>query len=167
MSYGKGDGDRETGSGVHVVQAKYPEYEMCNTAFNYCGVKVTWAVRINNSRFIHKDASTVAYQGIANVSHGCVNISTANDLYVMAIIGDPVIVSGTGPTMKESDYIHDWISPWEQWRRLSAQLRLPWQQWISGLVLPGEQISRFGGARRRLAPRLRPAASSRFAANDL
>ena len=123
VSYGRGDGDRETRSGIHVVQAKYPEYEMCNAAFNYCGVEVTWAVRINNNgEFIHENDSTIPYQGIANVSHGCVNMSTANakDFYDMAILGDPVIVSGTGQPMKESDYIYDWIYSWEQWRSLSA-----------------------------------------------
>ncbi len=123
VSYGKGDGDRATRSGIHLVQQKKPEYEMCNARFNYCGVKVTWAVRINNNgEFIHENDSTIPYQGIANVSHGCVNMSTANakDFYDMSLIGDPVIVSGTGVDMSEQDYIYDWIYSWERWKGLSA-----------------------------------------------
>ncbi|MEP6980944.1 MAG: Ig-like domain-containing protein [Nakamurella sp.] len=123
VSYGKGDGDRATRSGIHVVQAKYPDFEMCNAAFNYCGVKVTWAVRINNNgEFIHENDKTIPYQGIANVSHGCVNMSTANakDFYDMAIIGDPVLVSNTGQDMTAADYIYDWIYSWDNWRSLSA-----------------------------------------------
>ena len=123
VSYGKGDNDRATRSGIHLVQRKYPDYDMCNAAFNYCGVKVTWAVRINNNgEFIHENDSTIPYQGIANVSHGCVNMSTANakDFYDMAIIGDPVIVSNTGQNMSEQDYIYDWIYSYQQWKGLSA-----------------------------------------------
>ncbi|WP_157970635.1 L,D-transpeptidase [Nakamurella deserti] len=123
VSYGKGDDDRATRSGIHLVQRKYPDYDMCNARFNYCGVKVTWAVRINNNgEFIHENDSTIPYQGIANVSHGCVNMSTANakDFYDMAIIGDPVIVSGTGVDMSEQDFIYDWIYSYDRWKGLSA-----------------------------------------------
>ena len=96
VSYGKSDDERATRSGTHLVQAKFPEWEMCNARFNYCGIKVKWAVRINNNgEFIHENDRTIPYQGVANVSHGCVNMSTENakDFYDMAIIGDPVIVS--------------------------------------------------------------------------
>jgi lipoprotein-anchoring transpeptidase ErfK/SrfK len=123
VSYGKGDGDRATRSGIHIVQRKYPEYEMCNAAFNYCGVKVTWAVRINNNgEFIHENDSTKPYQGKANVSHGCVNMSSENakDFYDLAILGDPVLVSGTGQDMKESDYVYDWIYSYDKWKSFSA-----------------------------------------------
>ncbi len=123
VSYGRGDGDRATRSGIHVVQGKHPKFSMCNAAFNYCGVEVTWAVRINNNgEFIHENDSTIPYQGIANVSHGCVNMSTANakDFYDLSILGDPVLVTNTGQDMSAADYIYDWIYSWDSWRGLSA-----------------------------------------------
>ncbi len=84
---------------------------------------MTWAVRINNNgEFIHENDSTIPSQGIANVSHGCVNMSTANakDFYDMSLIGDPVIVSNTGQDMTPADYIYDWIYSYDEWKGLSA-----------------------------------------------
>ena len=98
-------------SGTHIVQGKYPEYSMCNAAFNYCGVDVDWAVRINNNgEFIHENNSTIPYQGKANVSHGCVNMSEANakDYYDLVVLGDPVEVSGTNSPLTAADYVYDW-----------------------------------------------------------
>ena len=65
MSYGRSDSGRDTRSGIHLVQkcaGRSPtEYEMCNAAFGYCGVKVTWPVRINNNgEFIHENDRTIA-----------------------------------------------------------------------------------------------------------
>ncbi len=123
VSYGKSADGRVTRSGIHVVQAKYPKFEMCNAAFNYCGVEVTWAVRINNNgEFIHENDSTIKYQGVANVSHGCVNMSTTNakDFYDLSLLGDPVLVSGTGENMTAADYIYDWTYSYDTWKTFSA-----------------------------------------------
>ena len=96
MSYGKADNGRETKSGTHIVaRASTQTYSMCNAAFNYYEVShVTWAVRINNNgEFIHEnDLGTSPYQGKANVSHGCVNMSTANakDYYNLVVLRRPV-----------------------------------------------------------------------------
>lgn len=130
VSYGKADNGRVTRSGIHLVQDKIPSkngavptYSMCNAAFGYCGVDVTWPVRINNNgEFIHENDSTIPYQGVANVSHGCVNMSTANakDFYNLVIIGDPVIVSNTGGDMTAADFNYDWIYSYDAWKGLSA-----------------------------------------------
>lgn len=131
VSYGKADNGRVTRSGIHLVQDKIsktngsgvPTYSMCNATFGYCGVDVTWPVRINNNgEFIHENDSTIRSQGVANVSHGCVNMSTANakDFYQRCLVGDPVIVSNTGADMKQSDFNYDWIFSYDQWKSLSA-----------------------------------------------
>jgi lipoprotein-anchoring transpeptidase ErfK/SrfK len=123
VSYGKADNGRETKSGTHIVQGKYPTYSMCNAAFNYCGVDVTWAVRINNNgEFIHENDSTIPYQGKANVSHGCVNMSTANakDYYDLVVLGDPVEVSGTNSPLTAADYVYDWSYSYDTWKSFSA-----------------------------------------------
>jgi lipoprotein-anchoring transpeptidase ErfK/SrfK len=131
VSYGRSDSGRVTRSGIHLVQDKIPPkdgnpvptYEMCNAAFGYCGTKVTWPVRINNNgEFIHENNRTIAQQGKANVSHGCVNMSSANaqDFYNLCIIGDPVIVSNTGESMTAADFIYDWIYDYNVWKGFSA-----------------------------------------------
>lgn len=124
VSYGKESvPGRNTVSGIHVVTEKYPEFEMCNPEYDYCNVKEKWAVRINNNgEFIHENALTTPYLGIANVSHGCVNmgVGDAEDYYNSALYGDPVEVTNTGVQMSEKDYIYDWIYSYDKWKELSA-----------------------------------------------
>jgi hypothetical protein len=81
-------------------------------------------VRIsNNGEFIHQNQGTVADQGVDNVSHGCINLSaeSAQDYYASAMIGDPVIVTGTSvPLSKDDGDIYDWTYSWDQWQALAA-----------------------------------------------
>jgi hypothetical protein len=57
------------------------------------------------------------------VSHGCVNLSTANALkyYNSVLPGDPVQITGSpiklGPS--DGDY-YDWTMTWAQWQAKSA-----------------------------------------------
>ena len=62
------------------------------------GYKITaeYAVRITwGGVFVHAAPWSVDSQGYANVSHGCINLSTANAgwFYNNAYVGDPVIVT--------------------------------------------------------------------------
>jgi hypothetical protein len=83
-----------------------------------------WAVRIsNNGEFIHANPASSGAQGSSNVSHGCVNLSTADAqaYYNSAIYGDPVEVTNSGVNLAPSDGdIYDWAIPWDQWQALSA-----------------------------------------------
>jgi hypothetical protein len=83
-----------------------------------------WAVRIsNNGEFIHANPASSGAQGSSNVSHGCVNLSTADAqaYYNSAIYGDPVEVTNSGVNLAPSDGdIYDWAIPWGQWQALSA-----------------------------------------------
>ena len=77
----------------------------------------------NNGEFIHAMPGTVGQQGSRNVTHGCVNLSTANAkaYYDTVLYGDPVEVSGSSvPLSAQDGDIWDWTVPWEQWRELSA-----------------------------------------------
>ena len=62
--------------------------------------RLTW-----DGQFIHAAPWSVAAQGRRNVSHGCVNVSTANGqwLFGWLKIGDPVIVKGTGHRLKQGN----------------------------------------------------------------
>ncbi len=124
-SYGRGtDYDTTTRSGIHVVNAFYENKLMSNPKYGYTNVLEHWAVRIsNNGEFIHANPNTVGDQGNTNVSHGCVNLSTANAkaYYNSALYGDPVVVSGTNVQLSAADGdLFDWTVPWSEWQRLSA-----------------------------------------------
>jgi lipoprotein-anchoring transpeptidase ErfK/SrfK len=124
-SYGLGtDPNRVTRSGTHIVMSKSPLYLMSNPAYGYVNFPSHWSVRIsNNGEFIHANPETTGVQGEANVTHGCVNLSTANAkaYFDSAIFGDPVEVSGSKVAMSAADGdVYDWTVPWDQWNSMSA-----------------------------------------------
>lgn len=83
-----------------------------------------YAVRIhNNGEFIHAAPWSVGSQGRTNVSHGCVNLTTARakEYYDSAIYGDPVEVKNSSVDLsKNASDISDWVYSWEEWQELSA-----------------------------------------------
>jgi L,D-transpeptidase catalytic domain len=81
-------------------------------------------VRIsNNGEFLHAATWSVAQQGRANVSHGCVNLSPANAAAVFDAVlpGDPVEIIGSSRQLaaRDGDY-YDWTIPWSAWTAQSA-----------------------------------------------
>jgi lipoprotein-anchoring transpeptidase ErfK/SrfK len=86
---------------------------------------VEYAVRIsNNGEFVHAAPWSVAQQGRSNVSHGCINLSTANAAWFFSFSrpGDAVeIRNSAGPALGRADGdIYDWTVPWSTWRAGSA-----------------------------------------------
>ncbi len=86
---------------------------------------VEFAVRLsNNGEFVHAAPWSVAQQGNANVSHGCINLSTARAKWFFDFSqpGDVVeIVNSEGPTLSAADGdIYDWAIPWDEWQAGSA-----------------------------------------------
>ncbi|WP_214401198.1 L,D-transpeptidase [Pseudonocardia lacus] len=123
-SYGlDSDPDRNTRSGIHVVSEKFTDKRMTSERYGYDLIE-KWAVRIsNNGEFVHANPASSAAQGSANVSHGCINLSTedAKAYYDTALYGDPVEVTGTGVELSQRDGdIADWTYSWEQWKSMSA-----------------------------------------------
>ncbi len=86
--------------------------------------KVYWNVRISNTgEFVHAAPWSVGSQGSANVSHGCVNLSTANAIwfYKFSQRGDVVQVVGSPKQPNGwSLGVVDWNMPWSQWLAGSA-----------------------------------------------
>ena len=120
-SYGlESDPNRVTRSGVHVVMAKSEKVLMTNEAYGYVDQPQYWAVRIsNNGEFIHANPASAYAQGNRNVSHGCINLSTADakEFFAMATFGDPVEVTGSSEPLTARDGLyHDWTIPWDEWR---------------------------------------------------
>jgi hypothetical protein len=81
--------------------------------------KVYWDVRISyGGAFVHAAPWSVAEQGISNVSHGCVNISTTNAIwfYNWSMRGDIVDVYNSGAAPDTADPgMADWNMSWKKW----------------------------------------------------
>ncbi|HEY1570812.1 MAG TPA: Ig-like domain-containing protein [Pseudonocardiaceae bacterium] len=114
------DPGRVTNAGTHVVMARSQTVFMTNPKYHYFNLEVHWAVRIsNNGEFIHAAPWSVGDQGRVNVSHGCVNLSTANAIayYDSVLVGDPVEVTGSTQHLGSSDGdYYDWTYSWAQWQ---------------------------------------------------
>jgi lipoprotein-anchoring transpeptidase ErfK/SrfK len=123
-SYGlDSDHERNTRSGIHVITEKFTDKRMVSQRYGYDVVE-RWAVRMsNNGEFIHANPATTGVQGSANVSHGCVNLSSADAkaFYDSALYGDPVEVTGSQVKLSARDGdIWVWTLDWAAWRTLSA-----------------------------------------------
>jgi lipoprotein-anchoring transpeptidase ErfK/SrfK len=97
-----GRAEYPTHNGVHIVLDKVKLKTMDSSTIgiprNGPGgyyLKVPNSVRISNSgEFVHSAPGTVRQQGVANVSHGCVNVAPANAAWFFALVkrGDVVQV---------------------------------------------------------------------------
>ncbi|MEZ5115500.1 MAG: Ig-like domain-containing protein [Candidatus Nanopelagicales bacterium] len=120
----------ETRSGVKVVLTKErsrimdaatggtsegdPEYYRVEAEY---AMRMTWS-----GEFLHAAPWSVGSQGSANVSHGCVGMSTANAqwLYDQTLVGDVVEVTGTSRTQDDGNGITVWNDSFEEWQEGSA-----------------------------------------------
>jgi len=119
-----------TTSGVHVVLSKTPSIVMDSATVgipkgnpDYYKETVLWDVRISwSGEFVHAAPWSVADQGRENVSHGCVNASTADAqwFYDFSRRGDIVQVLNTPRKLESQNGWTDWNMPWQQWLAGSA-----------------------------------------------
>ncbi|GAB3970841.1 Ig-like domain-containing protein [Plantactinospora veratri] len=81
--------------------------------------RLTWG-----GEYIHAAPWSVGDQGRRNVSHGCVNVSTANArwLFEKTKTGDPVTITGTERKLVSGN-------GWTAWN-------LPWKEYVKGSALP-------------------------------
>jgi lipoprotein-anchoring transpeptidase ErfK/SrfK len=85
--------------------------------------RVNWSVRISNSgEFVHAAPWSTGSQGRANVSHGCVNLSTTNAAWFFRQTrrGDVVEVRGSPKRPGDSFGVADWNMSWRSWLAGSA-----------------------------------------------
>src|SRR5215207_4756705 len=119
-----------TTNGVHFVIEKTPVKLMDSSTVgiprNSPGgyyQRVAWSVRISNSgEFVHAAPWSTGSQGRANVSHGCVNLSTANAAWYFGLTrrGDVVEVKGSPKRPGGSFGVADWNMSWRAWLNGSA-----------------------------------------------
>jgi lipoprotein-anchoring transpeptidase ErfK/SrfK len=127
-----GSAKNPTRNGAHVVLQSYRKITMDSSTFGLAvdapgGYRsdVEYAVRIsNNGEFVHGAPWSVRQQGSSNVSHGCINLSTARAAWFFGFAqqGDVVEVKNSiGPQLSSVDGdIYDWAIPWEKWKAGSA-----------------------------------------------
>jgi lipoprotein-anchoring transpeptidase ErfK/SrfK len=79
--------------------------------------RLTWG-----GEYIHSAPWSVAQQGHTNVSHGCVNMSPSNAIWLFNLtrVGDPVIVKGTEVQLKNGNGWTDWNMSWDEYVKGSA-----------------------------------------------
>jgi lipoprotein-anchoring transpeptidase ErfK/SrfK len=120
-----------TRSGVKVIIEKFRSKTMdaATTGVdesdpNYYRIEnVEYAQRVTyTGEFLHAAPWSVGSQGSANVSHGCVGMSTeaAAWLYGLTKRGDVVDVTGSDRPMEPTNGYGDWNVPWAQYREGSA-----------------------------------------------
>ncbi|HVS69102.1 MAG TPA: Ig-like domain-containing protein [Mycobacteriales bacterium] len=115
-----------TMDGVHIAIEKAKVVTMDSATVgipkgdpDYYYEKVYWDVRISyGGEFVHAAPWSVGDQGNTNVSHGCVNLSTANAewFYNWANRGDVIYVfNGIRPPSSTDGGTWDWNMSWKQW----------------------------------------------------
>jgi lipoprotein-anchoring transpeptidase ErfK/SrfK len=86
---------------------------------------VYWTARLTHSgEFLHAAPWSAGSQGVANTSHGCTGMSTANARWLFDLVqkGDVfTYVGGDGETMPAfGNGFGDWNLDWQEWRSGSA-----------------------------------------------
>jgi len=81
---------------------------------------VAWATRLSYSgTYVHAAPWSAGAQGERNVSHGCINVSTADAQWFFNFTrrGDVVdVVNSPAPPKLADPGMADWNIPWEQWK---------------------------------------------------
>jgi lipoprotein-anchoring transpeptidase ErfK/SrfK len=117
--------------GAHVISDKHENYTMDSCTYGVCQGQPgyyksneKWSQRISNDgEFVHENPNSVGAQGSSNVSHGCINLNSANAqwFYQNFGLGDVVEVANSGgPQLPVWDLYGDWTQSWAQWQAGSA-----------------------------------------------
>lgn len=120
-----------THNGVHVVQGKSQLVLMSSSTWglpasspdSYTNFPAYWSTRISNGgEFVHANDGTASSQGYANVTHGCVNLTTERAKWFFDHFdhGDIVTIIGGSPELPEWDGYGDWNVPWDKYVQGSA-----------------------------------------------
>ncbi|MFT4199322.1 L,D-transpeptidase [Gordonia sp. (in: high G+C Gram-positive bacteria)] len=120
-----------TDYGIYLVGDKHAHLIMDSSTYGVPvnspdGYKtpVDYATQMSYSGiYFHSAPWSIWAQGNTNTSHGCLNLSPDNALWVMrnTLRGDPVTVKNTeGPKLSGTDGLGDWNIPWERWKKGNA-----------------------------------------------
>ncbi|WP_431776010.1 Ig-like domain-containing protein [Streptomyces cucumeris] len=118
----------DTRNGTKVILAKESAVRMTGASIglgNSYDLMVYWATRVTwSGEYVHAAPWSTGAQGVANVSHGCTGMSTANAQWFFNTVklGDVVkVVNSNGADMTNFDNGYgDWNMAWNDWRQGSA-----------------------------------------------
>ncbi|MEV5973611.1 Ig-like domain-containing protein [Streptomyces sp. NPDC051921] len=106
---------RMRGTSIGIAEGSSESYDLPV----YYATRVTWS-----GEYVHAAPWSVGSQGVANVSHGCVGMSTENAAWFYETVrpGDIVsVVNSFGDTMDTfGNGFGDWNLDWGKWRQGSA-----------------------------------------------
>ena len=131
MPVSMGSAKFPTPNGTYVVGDRNPQMVMdsstygldVNSADGY-RTDVQFATQLSWSGiYVHAAPWSTWAQGSQNVSHGCINVSTANAQWFQDNVkrGDVVIIRNTiGGELSGYDRLGDWNIPWETWKAGNA-----------------------------------------------
>jgi lipoprotein-anchoring transpeptidase ErfK/SrfK len=116
-----------TPAGSYTVMREHNGYTMDSSTYGVPAdapggyrTFIQYAVRMSNSGiFYHSAPWSVSSQGRSNVSHGCINLSTANAQWLMDTSkkGDIVTVQNSGgPKLAATDGWSVWQMSWDEWK---------------------------------------------------
>ncbi len=120
-----------TRSGKKVLKEKFASLRMNSetvgipkTSPDYYDLSnVQYAMRETDSgEFVHAAPWSVGSQGRANVSHGCIGVSTANGAWLFSNcrVGDLINVTGTSRGLEKGNGWTDWNISYDEFRKDSA-----------------------------------------------
>lgn len=134
----------QTRTGVYQVLNKTPELEMtsCSASItcdkanpNYYDLKVDWDVRLTDSgTFVHAAPWSVGSQGEANVSHGCVNLSTDHGRWFYDFSQPGDVVQVINSPRAAWDLVREGDPGMVDWN-------ISWSNWVAGSALPAPTAS--------------------------
>ncbi|ABM16619.1 L,D-transpeptidase [Mycolicibacterium vanbaalenii] len=131
MPISMGKAKTPTDNGTYIIGDRYSFLVMDSSTYGVpvnspdgYRTEVEWATQMSYSGiYVHSAPWSVGSQGVANVSHGCLNVSPANArwFYDNTRRGDIVeVVNTTGPTLSGTDGLGDWNIPWDRWKAGNA-----------------------------------------------
>ncbi len=119
----------ETRSGTKVMMAKEGTIIMDAATGgtpvgspDYYRLTVNYSIRVTPSgEYMHAAPWSTGSQGRANVSHGCIGMSTSNAIWMWnnSSVGDVVVVKNTGRKQDLGNGITDWNISWPKWLKRS------------------------------------------------
>jgi lipoprotein-anchoring transpeptidase ErfK/SrfK len=145
----------ETRNGYKVILSQEAQVRMTSGSIGIAAgsadsydLQVQWATRVTwSGEYVHAAPWSVGSQGVANVSHGCTGMSTADAhwFYEQVRPGDVVrVINSKGHMMTPFDNgFGDWNLSWAKWQRGSA---------LSPAGREEEQVGQPVGSAARLRP---------------
>ena len=120
-----------TNSGPHVVTQKYEVYRMTSASFgitdpkspNFYDTVIKKSIRISaDGEFVHLADWNIPQHGVANTSHGCINVAPAYIFWFYDTFGagDIVDVKNTGKNLDVRNGLGDWVLSWDEWQKGSV-----------------------------------------------